>query len=170
MVCKLTVEGKIRWCLKQKRSVKIEEPNALLSKAYLKKAKSALNMLASAVEKDEVDWIATTAYYARYFAFYALLQKCGIKSENHDCTVSLMHFLLVDEGMTEQGCYEDLLMAKELRVDTQYYVPEELDRQKLETGSKKAGTFVLEMERIIDMLTRDKIERLRNKMDNCPRI
>ena len=38
-------------------------------------------MLASAIEKNEIDWVATTAYYARYFVVYALLQKCGIKRE-----------------------------------------------------------------------------------------
>ena len=54
-------------------------------------------MLESATEKDEIDWISTTAYYARYFAFYALLQKCGIKSEIHDCTISLMSFLFVED-------------------------------------------------------------------------
>lgn len=79
----------ISWCLRQKRGIKIEDPNDNLCNVYISKAKSALNMLSSAAEKDEVDWIATTAYYASYFAFYALLQKCGIKSEIHDCTTFL---------------------------------------------------------------------------------
>ena len=43
------------WCWKQKRGIKIEEPNDNLCKAYIQKAKSALNMLDSAIEKDEID-------------------------------------------------------------------------------------------------------------------
>jgi hypothetical protein len=69
----------IFWCLKQKRGIKLEKPNNNLYNVYINKAKSSLNMLSSAIQKDEIDWIATTAYYARYFSFYALLQKCGIK-------------------------------------------------------------------------------------------
>ena len=59
-------QNHVYWCLKQKRGIKLEEPNDNLCKAYLKKAKSALNILDSAVEKGEVDWIATTAYYSMW--------------------------------------------------------------------------------------------------------
>ena len=89
-------EDKISWCLNQKRGIKLEEPNNNLCQAYFKKAKGSLNMLLSALEKEEIDWIATTAYYSRYFALYALFQKCGIKSEIHDCSISLMNFLFIE--------------------------------------------------------------------------
>ena len=118
----------ISWCMKQKRGVKLEEPNDNLCTVYLTKAKSALNMLTSANEKEEVDWIATTAYYARYFAFYGLLQKCGIKSEIHDCTISLMHFLFVEGKLIEKHFYTELQLAKDLREDMQYYV---MNRQEI---------------------------------------
>ena len=67
------------WCLKQKRGIRIIEPNPNLTKAYLKKSVSALNTMTAALKIEESDWIATTAYYARYFALYALLMKMGIK-------------------------------------------------------------------------------------------
>ena len=154
----------VSWCLKQNRGIKIEEPNNNLCNVYIKKAKSALNMLSSASEKDEIDWIATTAYYARYFAFYALLQKVGIKSEIHDCTISLMHFLLVEEKFIDGYFHNDLQLAKELRVDTQYYVAEELDLEKLKKDSETARDFVLEMEKIIENLTEQDIKKLREKL------
>jgi uncharacterized protein (UPF0332 family) len=72
------------WCLKQKRGIRIIEPNPNLAKAYLKKAISALNTMSAAYKIKETDWILTTAYYARYFALYALLMEIGIKSEIHD--------------------------------------------------------------------------------------
>lgn len=158
-------KNRILWCLKQRRGITIEEPNDNICNVYIKKAKSALNVLSSAKEKDEVDWIAATAYYARYFAFYGLLQKCGIKSEIHDCTISLMKFMFVNEKIIEEHFYKELQTAKELRIDAQYYIAEELDREKLKTDSETAGSFVLEIERIIDGLTKEKIGQLRNKFN-----
>jgi uncharacterized protein (UPF0332 family) len=157
----------VLWCFKQKRGIKLEEPNDNLCNVYFKKSKSSLNMLESANEKDEIDWISTTAYYARYFAFYALLQKCGIKSEIHDCTISLMHFLFVDENLIEQHFYNELQLAKELRVDTQYYVTEEIDLNKLKQDSETARSFVLKMEEVIENLTGEQIKEIRKKLNNA---
>jgi len=41
----------VSWCWKQKRGIKLEQPNANLCDVYTKKAKSSLNMLESATEK-----------------------------------------------------------------------------------------------------------------------
>jgi uncharacterized protein (UPF0332 family) len=152
--------------MRKKKGISLEEPNNNLCTVYIKKAKSALNMLNSAIEKDEVDWIATTAYYSRYFALYALLQKCGIKSEIHDCTILAMHFLLVEEDILEEHFYDELCLAKELRVDVQYYVTEELDKEKLKTDSETAVNFVLKMEEVIGGLTEEQIDSIRIKLQN----
>ena len=156
----------ICWCAKQKKGIKLEEPNDNLCNIYINKAKSSLNMLNSAIEKDETDWVATTAYYSRYFALYALLQKCGIKSEIHDCTISLMHFLFVEEHILEERFYNEVQSSKELRVDTQYYVTIELDKNKLKSDSETARNFVLKIEEIIDTITDTQVETLREKLRN----
>jgi uncharacterized protein (UPF0332 family) len=162
---------RVSWCWKQNRGIKLEEPNDNLCKAYINKAKSALNMLDSAAEKDEIDWIATTAYYSRYFALYALLQKCGIKSEIHDCTISLMNFLFVEENIIEKELYAELLLAKDLRVDTQYYVTEQIDKEKLKADSAKARNFVLKMEELSEKITKDQINKLCKKLaDTRPKF
>lgn len=157
----------VSWCWKQKRGIKMEEPNNNLCNAYIEKAKSALNMLDSAIEKEEIDWIATTAYYSRYFALYALLQKCGIKLEIHDCTISLMHFPFVEENIISEELYAELLLAKDLRVDTQYYVTEQIDKKKLKTDSVTARNFVLKMEEIIENTTETQINKIRLKLTNA---
>jgi len=157
----------VSWCWKQKRGIKIEEPNNNLCHAYIEKAKGALNMLDSAIEKEEIDWIATTAYYSRYFVLYALLQKCGIKSEIHDCTISLMHFLFVEENIISEELYTELLLAKDLRVDTQYYVTEQIDKEKLKTDSATARNFVLKMEEIIENTTEKQINKIKQKLTNA---
>jgi len=66
-------DDNLSWCLKQKRGIRIIEPNPNLTKAYMKKAISALNTLTAALKINETDWILTTAYYARYFALYPCL-------------------------------------------------------------------------------------------------
>lgn len=154
------------WCWRQKRGIKLEAPNDNLCKAYIEKAKSALNMLDSAIEKDETDWIVTTAYYSRYFALYALLQKCGIKSEIHDCTISLMHFLFVEGNIISNQLYTELLLAKDLRIDMQYYVTEQIDKEKLKIDSATARDFVLKMEGSIENLTADIIKKIRQKVSS----
>ena len=157
-------QNHISWCWKRKRGIKLEEPNDNLCKAYMEKAKSALNMLDSAIEKDEIDWIATTAYYSRYFALYALLQKCGVRSEIHDCTISLMRFLFVEESIVEEQWHSALVSAKDLRVDTQYYIAEQIDKEKLKADSATARKFVLVMEKAVEDVTGPQIEKMRQKL------
>lgn len=161
-----SVEDNIKWCLRQKRGIKLEEPNENLSATYIQKAKGALNMLTAAMDQEEIDWIATTAYYARYFAFYALLQQCGIKSEIHDCTISLLRFLFVDGQMVEEHFYDELVLAKELRIDVQYYVATELDTEKLKKDASTARSFVLKMEEVIDALAVAQIKEIRAKLQS----
>ena len=151
---------------KTKRGIKLEQPNNNLCSAYIKKSKSSLNMLESATEKDEIDWITTTAYYALYFVFYALLQKCGIKSEIHDCTINLMHFLFVEEDLIKEQFYTELVSAKDLRIETQYYFAEEIDLTKLKEDSETARSFVLKIEEVIENISENQIAIIRNKLNS----
>lgn len=162
-------ESHIAWCCKQKKGIKLEEPSENLCNVYLNKAKSSLNMLTAATEKDEKDWIATTAYYARYFAFYAILQKYGIKSEIHDCTISLMK-LFVEENLIEEHYYTELLLAKDLRVDTQYYVGREIDLNKLKKDSETARSFLLRMEKVIAEIEKEQINKIIEKIEEESKI
>ena len=159
-----SIKESINWCLNQKRGIKLEKPNDNLARTYVKKAKSALNMLSAAIEMDEIDWIATTAYYARYFALYALLQKCGIKSEIHDCTIKLLKFLFVDDLLSEE-LYQELKVAKQLRVDTQYYVADELDLTKIKQEAEMAREFVLKVEEVVDIISLAQIEEIRKRFN-----
>jgi hypothetical protein len=43
------------WCLKQKRGIRIIQPNENLTKAYVKKAISALNTMNAALKIKETD-------------------------------------------------------------------------------------------------------------------
>src|SRR3989304_4742775 len=98
------------WCFKQKRGIHITEPNPNLTKAYLKKATSALNTMTATMQINETEWTATAAYYARYFALYALLMKIGVKSEIHDCTINIAQ-LLANHGILRQKLVDEVAEA-----------------------------------------------------------
>jgi len=151
------------WCFKQKRGIRITEPNPNLTKAYLKKATSALNTMTAALQINEADWTATTAYYARYFALYALLMKIGVKSEIHDCTINMAQ-LLANHEILRQNLVNDLTEAKQTRIDTQYYVATELNQKEIIKNAEKARKFVLEIEQTIESITPKQINTIRTQL------
>jgi uncharacterized protein (UPF0332 family) len=61
---------------------------------------------------NETEWTATTAYYARYFALYALLMKIGAKSEIHDCTINIAQ-LLANNNILQQKLIDEIEQAKQ---------------------------------------------------------
>ena len=151
------------WCFKQKRGIRITEPNPNLTKAYLKKATSALNTMTAALQINEADWTATTAYYARYFALYALLMKIGVKSEIHDCTINVAQ-LLANHGILRQSLVDDIAEAKQTRIDTQYYVATELNQKQIRQNAETARKFVLEIEQTIENITTEQINTIRTSL------
>jgi uncharacterized protein (UPF0332 family) len=156
------------WCLKLKRGIRIIEPNQNLTKAYLKKATSALNTMSATLQINEVDWAATTAYYARYFALYALLMKIGAKSEIHDCTINVAQ-LLANHGILRQSVVDEITEAKEERIDAQYYVATELSLKEIRRNAEKARRFVLEIEQVIENLTPKQISIVRTLLKEARR-
>jgi len=154
----------IIWCLKQKRGIKIIDPNENLVKEYLRKATGSLNTMNAALRINETEWIMTTAYYARYFALYALLMKLGVKSEIHDCSIAVAR-LLAREGILTENLVNDISQAKEMRVDVQYYVTRELEQGKVRRNVESARKFVLEIEKAIENTTTEQIESIRNTLN-----
>lgn len=140
------------WCKKQKKGIRLAVPSKVLGEVYLKKAESALNMLVSAIEKNEPDWIASTMYYAKYFSIYALLAKCGIKCEIHDCTLKAMKLLFVDSGIISAELYEDIGDSKVLRVDLQYYTSNDKDAKRLSLLAGTAPDFVLLIKQVYEQI------------------
>jgi len=72
----------------------------------------------AALQIKETDWILITAYYARYFALYAILMKLGIKSKIHNCNIAVAR-LLARNGILKENLVSDISQAKENRIDVQ---------------------------------------------------
>ena len=69
--------------------------------------------------------------------------------------------------MVEEHFYNELQLAKELRVDTQYYVTEDIDLEKLKKDSETARNVVLKMEEVIENLIEEQIKIIRKKLNNA---
>lgn len=115
----------------------------------------------AALQIKETEWITTTAYYARYFALYALLMKMGIKSEIHDCSIAIAK-LLTEKRILSENLVKDIANSKQIRIDTQYYVERELNQIEIKRNVENARKFVLEIEKLIENITPDQIENIRN--------
>ena len=82
--------SKINWCKKQKKGIKLIEPNDNLSEEYYQNAEESIKVLRSIEEVKSNMWLATTKYYNEYFAVYSVLMRIGIKCEINDCTTSII--------------------------------------------------------------------------------
>lgn len=153
----------IEWCFRQKKGIRLIEPNENLTKAYIKKAKGSLHTMDAALQIDETDWVITTAYYARYFALYALLMKLGIKSEIHDCSIAIAQ-LLATHGILHQNLVSDISKAKQTRIESQYYVTSELDQTKIRKNVKSAHKFLLDIEKTLENITTIQVKDIRTHL------
>ncbi len=150
------------FCFRKAGGLKLIEPNENLVNVYGRKFKSALNILSSAIEKQEGEWILDTSYYAKYFIIYALFMKAGIKSEIHDCTIFALRKLFVDEGFIREDIHKELEKSRDLRVDSLYY-DKDFGKEKIMKRAKVAPGFCLEVEEVIEKISQEEINKIRNK-------
>jgi len=119
--------------------------------------------MTATLQINETEWITTTAYYARYFALYALLTRVGVKSEIHDCSISLAR-LLAKNGIIKANLVNDIAKSKQTRIDIQYYVEKQLSQREIKRNVEGARKFVLGIEKAIENITTEQIEEARTQL------
>lgn len=147
------------WCKKQKKGIKLIEPNNNLAKEYLQTAEETLEVLKTIKNKSKV-WVAATKYYFEYFAVYSLLMKIGIESEIHDCTLSVCK-LLEEEDILPKEYVSRLQDDKQLRIDNQYY----LKNRDVPIDYDELLQFFLKIKDIENKLTLEKIQIIRKRIE-----
>ena len=152
------------FCFKKAKGLKLISPNENLVEVYKRKSRSALNMISSAIEKQENEWILETSYYAKYFMVYALFMKVGIKSEIHDCTLFALKSLFQDSGIINLEIYTDLEASRDLRVGSLYY-DREFGKEGILKRANTAPNFCLEVESIIDNISKEDVIKIRKKFE-----
>lgn len=157
------LRGKILWCFKQKKGIKLVKPNENLCNAYLKKSNNALKSMYLNMGSKLYEWAVESAYYARYYSIYALLQKIGIKSEIHDCSIMLIKYLF--QNKISLKLTEELEKAKEQRIDLVYYTDKNIPEKEIEDNTNSVSNFLLEIEKIISELQLEEINSLRKNLN-----
>ncbi len=156
------VLGKLFWCSKQKKGIKITNPNDNLCDAYIKKSHNSLKSMNVNMKEGIYDWAVDAAYYSRYQAIYALLQKCGIDSEIHDCSILLIEFLF--ENKLDLKIIKEIQQSKKQRIDLIYYTNRLVPLEDIKENVNFAPNFVLVIEKLISTLDADQIEEIRRKL------
>ncbi len=150
----------LKWCLDQSKGIRLIKPSNNLAKAYLQKSRNALASMEINAKAGIAEWAVSASYYAKYFVIYALLMKIGVKCEIHDCTIALFNYLFVDS--IHPLVIQELKQSKKDRIEMQYYTREtKMNTDRLITQTKN---FVLEVEKIYDTLSSEKITILQNKL------
>jgi len=146
----------LNWCFKQKRGLKLIEPNTNLAEAYLKKSEEAIETMSEISNKG---WKISTAYYAMYFSLYSILQKIGVKSEIHKCTILFAQKYLTEYFTTEE--LEFIEAAMNERIDTQYYTDPQVNQEFYNNLILSAPKFLIKCKSLLPALSEKKINSIR---------
>ena len=156
----------LEWCMKIERGLRLITPSRKISDSYIKKANTKLRSMNLLFENDFLEDAINNAYYAMYYAIYSLLIHCGVKSENHSCSIAVFKFLFVDEELVDSNRMKHIRFDKKERIDKQYYLPKEIDVDMTKRLMEMAHDFVLDMEIIRTQMNQDQINRLKRKIES----
>lgn len=151
----------LHWCFTQKKGLKLIEPNTNLAEAYLKKSEEAIETMTEISNKG---WKITTAYYAMYFSLYSILQRIGIKSEIHICTIRFAQSYLKDYFTDEELNF--LEQAMEQRIENQYYTNPQINQEFYIQVVNIIPKFFVKCKSIICRITDQDIKNIRDIIKN----
>lgn len=154
--------NEIIWCLKQKKGLKVIESNERVALGYLKMSEDALGTMTREKGKNTVSSISA-GYYSIYYAFYAVMQKIGIKSEIHSCSIAFMkHFLKEFYSNEELDLIEIAFSSRNI---LQYYVDKSVNQGDLEKVWKEAYGFFVKSREILFKLNEKEINKIRKEVN-----
>ncbi len=147
----------LKWCFKIKEGLKITEPNLNLAKSYLYQAKTSLKTAEERLSKKDYLWATVIIYYSEYYALYSFLQRIGIKSEIHSCSILAVKYLLGEEKI------KVIEEHKGKRIDAQYYI-KTVEDIKIRRMLNEAKIFVSEFDNLVLNLTEAEIDDYRKRL------
>ncbi len=103
-------------------------------------------------------WATIVIYYAEYYALYSFLQRIGIKSENHFCSILAVSKLLGNEKVSI------IKLHKEKRIDAQYYIKVGKKNQ-IKEMLNQAKFFVSEFDELVANFKKEDFQTYRQKLE-----
>ena len=148
---------KIDWCFSIKGGLKKIEPSERIALSYLTEAERSLSKVQRCIDEGDFLWASVRIYYCSYYSLYALLQRIGIKSENHDCSIELVDKLI------GKNIKEKMKLFKECRIDAQYFLKVG-QRNKLLKFYSDVKNFYLELNDFVKNITKEDVKEFRGKV------
>ncbi len=154
---------RLSWCIRKKKGIRLVTPSKNLCDSYIKKAENSLMSMRLNFKAGISDWAVSAAYYARYHMIYALLMRCGIKSEIHDCSIAVARGLFRD--YIPERMLKELELAKVQRINMQYYTDRAVGSNDILENIESAGDFVLSLKAAINKIdTEEMIQGIRERL------
>ena len=154
---------KIDWCRGQRGGLKVVEPSLDISEGYLKMAEDSLGVMNREKDKSLI-FTVSAGYYSLYYSLYAVMQRLGIKSEIHSCSIAFMkNFLREFYDLRDIKLIE---VSFNLRNTLQYYVGRRVGRDDINLLLKSAYDFYVKSRDIVAGLTEKKNKEIRREFEN----
>lgn len=150
---------KLKWCFN--KGVKLVESNNKIGSSYLKMAEDSFGTMGREKDKNLV-FSVSAGYYVCYYSLYAILQKIGIKSEIHSCSIEIMKKFLLD--FYSEKDIELIEIAFDTRNTLQYYVDRNVNKKDVNLLFEKAYSFFVKSRDIFTKLNEKDIEEIRRKL------
>lgn len=150
--------------LKKKRIIELIEPSEEMNLSYLTKAENCFKSAKILFQSQLYENSISEAYYCIYNSLLSLLFKIGIKSENHSASIILFDKLLNKPDLTKI-----ISLAKEERIDKQYYVEtHQIIKATKESCNEtiiKSEDFLIKIKLLINELSYEKINLIRENFN-----
>src|SRR3989344_5978681 len=150
--------------LRKEGKIKLVEPSEEIKSSYLEKAENCLKSAKILFQNQLYENSISEAYYCMYNSLLALLFKIGIKSENHSASI-----IIFKELFNEESLFKIISLAKEERIDKQYYVESQqtikISKESCNSIILKAEDFLVKIKVLINQLNNDKITQIRNSFE-----
>ncbi|MDO8509225.1 MAG: HEPN domain-containing protein [Nanoarchaeota archaeon] len=147
--------------LKQKGVIELVESSEEMKSSYLIKADNCLKSAKILFSSQLYENSTSEAYYCMYNSLLSLLFKIGIKSESHSSSIILFDKLFDDKEMVKI-----ISLAKEERIDKQYYVETQqivkVTKESCNEMILKAEDFLVKMKLLISEVSNEKINSARD--------
>lgn len=156
------MEG-LAWCRKQKKGIKLAEPNPGISKGYLKMAQDSIGTMNRERDKNLV-FSVSAGYYCIYYSIYSLLQKIGVKCEIHSCSIIFAKKFL--DKLYSEADFKLVDIAFSLRNNFQYYVGRNFNKKDLKFMFDNVYKFYVKSREMCAKLDEAEIKEIRRKFRN----
>lgn len=151
---------KIKWCFK--KGMKIIDSNDNLAQSYLKMAQASFGTMNREKDKNIIFGVSA-GYYTIYYSLYSILQKIGIKSDIHSCTIEFARRFLKEFYSEEDFELIDVAFAS--RNILQYYADRSVNKKDLDLIFGNAYEFFVKSRDILNSLNREEIKKIREVLN-----